>query len=360
MSAILRSLKRKVAVHQIAVKQRKEERCSVLHAANLEENYAQKTQFRFYGHLTAYLSSIYGHRCGVFQNMLIEEVEGAKKSQQQNAYLINVTMHKTNQAFGPAQMSLEPEEYEWCQRFLKIRNELVGGPDARFFFFTSTPNPCKNLNSYFQAAWAEMNLPGCPTFTDIRSSIATHARNAHTADDRLKISRFMCHDTKIADRFYAINLNPRQALEHRRLFETALEGPELSPVKQEPKRKHAGRKAAKPRKRAREEESPADSPRSQSSESSASSEGEDVEAESHTDSDMEEQAEPGTSATQIQASPRRMQQRAMVILSPLKKKSSPFKAKVSKSFTPEGLAKASEARERVKAVLKLRSSFCRK
>ncbi|XP_051996800.1 uncharacterized protein LOC127653957 [Xyrauchen texanus] len=202
------------------------------------------------------------------------------------------------------------------------------------------------------------------------SSIATHARNMHTAEDRLKVSRFMCHDTKIADKFYAINLNPRQALEHWHLFEAALEGPELSPVKEKPKRKHAGRNAAKPRKRTRVEDSPADSSRYQTSEDSAAPEGEDVKAESHLYSDMEEPAEPCTSATQIPASPRRMLQKAIVILSPLKvhtssvskpqKKSSPFKSKVFKSFTPEGLAKANKARERVRAVLKLRSGFWRK
>ncbi len=49
-----------------------------LHAERLKTQPESKDQWSFYGHLTAYLASIYGHRGGVFQNMLIEEAEGAK------------------------------------------------------------------------------------------------------------------------------------------------------------------------------------------------------------------------------------------------------------------------------------------
>ncbi|XP_056598299.1 uncharacterized protein LOC130416957 isoform X1 [Triplophysa dalaica] len=86
------------------------------------------------------------------------------------------------------------------------------------FFYIST-NPCKNLNSHFQAAWKEMGLPKYPTFTDLQSGIATHARNNGTVEDRSKLSRFMCHDTRTADKFYACNLNTKEAWEHRQLFE---------------------------------------------------------------------------------------------------------------------------------------------
>lgn len=41
----------------------------------------------------------------------------------------------------------------------------------------------------------------------------------------------MCHDTSTADKFYAMNLNSRQAVEHRRLFEQALLGEDGSPEK---------------------------------------------------------------------------------------------------------------------------------
>ncbi|XP_057204406.1 translation initiation factor IF-2-like [Triplophysa rosa] len=244
---LLKSLKRKVTMHQIGVKQAKEGRLIpkvVLRRCReeakkgiprlldqLEKDSNQKTQFMLYGYLTAFFASIYGHRCGVFQNLTIQEVEQATRSSSTSAFLINVALHKTNQAFGPAQLSLTCEEYGWFRHLLRLRDGLVGGPSARYFFYTSTPNPCKNLNNYFQGAWVSMGLPGKPTFTDIRTSIATHAKNSHGTDSRQKVAQFMCHDTSTADKFYAVNLNARQAVEHRRLFEEALEGVEASPTR---------------------------------------------------------------------------------------------------------------------------------
>lgn len=40
----------------------------------------------------------------------------------------------------------------------------------------------------------------------------------------------MCHDVRTADKYYVTNLTAKQAVEHRRLFEAALEGPERSPA----------------------------------------------------------------------------------------------------------------------------------
>ncbi|XP_073730751.1 uncharacterized protein [Misgurnus anguillicaudatus] len=250
--ALLKGLRRGVVMHQIGVKQAKEGRVipkAVLRQClseakkripevldQLENDLQQKTQFSFYGYLTAYYASIYGHRLGVFQNLTIREVEGAVKSPSTGDYLINISLHKTNRAFGPAQLSLTAEEYGWFRRFLALRDRLVGGPDARLFFYTSTPNPCKNLNNYFQGAWVSMGLPGKPTFMDVRTSRTyprkrrTHARNTHSKADREKVSKFMCHDTSTADRFYAMNLNVKQAVEHRRLFQGALVGEEVSPA----------------------------------------------------------------------------------------------------------------------------------
>nr|XP_055065259.1 uncharacterized protein LOC129447519 [Misgurnus anguillicaudatus] len=152
--ALLKGLRRGVVMHQIGVKQAKEGRvipkvvlCRCLSEAKkripevldqLENDLQQKTQFSFYGYLTAYYASIYGHRLGVFQNLTIREVEGAVKSPSTGDYLINISLHKTNRAFGPAQLSLTAQEYGWFRRFLALRDRLVGGPDARLFFYTST------------------------------------------------------------------------------------------------------------------------------------------------------------------------------------------------------------------------------
>ncbi|ROL50898.1 hypothetical protein DPX16_3532 [Anabarilius grahami] len=184
--------------------------------ARLRETADRALQWSFYGHLTAYLACIYGHHGGVFQNMTIAEVEAAKTGSKEGCFVINISTHKTNQAFGAAQLALSGEEYGWLTDFLDIRPYSVGGETANYFFFTSKPSSCKNLNQYFQEAWAGMGLPGSPTFTDIRTSIATHAKNSHTPGDRQKVAQFMCHDTSTADRFYALNLDAKQAAEHRR------------------------------------------------------------------------------------------------------------------------------------------------
>lgn len=188
----------------------------------LEATKKQKTQFLFYRYVTAYLACLYGHRCGVFQNLTIKEL--LKASCTSGTYLINVDAHKTNQAFGPAQMSLTLEEYRWFRRFLDMKDELDSGPEAKYVFFTSTPNRCKNLN-YFQLAWSELGLLGSPTFTDIRSSIAMHASNTKGVDERYKIAKFMCHNTCTADKFYAANLTVKKAWEHCQLFQQVLEMP---------------------------------------------------------------------------------------------------------------------------------------
>ncbi|XP_073730820.1 uncharacterized protein [Misgurnus anguillicaudatus] len=191
---------------------------------------------------------------------------GSVKSASSGSYLINISLHKTNQAFGPAQLSLTPEEYSWFRRFLEMRDNLVGEPDAIHFFYTSTPNPCKNLDNHFQAAWVLMGLPGKPTFTDLQTSIATHARNTHSSSNRTKVAKFMCHDTSTADKFYAMNLSAKQAVEHRRLFEEALCGEEVSPAK--PSEEGTSRKRVAKTKhggwKRRREESPPTSPSSSS------------------------------------------------------------------------------------------------
>ncbi len=145
----------------------------------------------------------------MFQNLTIKEVDDARKTASEGHFVINVSgslsvclslsfslsvwlykkkkkhlccfslflqisAHKTNQAFGAAQLALDQEEYGWLEEFLSLRSTLVGGKDAKYFFYTSKTSSCKNLNQYFQEAWASMGLAGTPTFTDVRTAIATH------------------------------------------------------------------------------------------------------------------------------------------------------------------------------------------
>lgn len=108
-----------------------------------------------------------------------------------------------------------------------------------------------------------MGLPGTPTFTDVRTAIATHAKNTHCPEDRHKVAQFMCHTTTTADRFYALNLNAKQAAEHRRLFDTAVVGEEAEEAEEADSPRQQGakkRKVTKPHKMPAEEKSPSTSP----------------------------------------------------------------------------------------------------
>lgn len=119
------------------------------------------------------------------------------------------------------------------QVFPGDEQHAAGGEDGQAFLFYLPVNPCKNLNNYFQEKWKAMKLPGCPTFTDLRTSIASHvsiflakqvpffffvlawlyvsilppfcfqAKYTHGDEDHLKVAKFMCHDVKTADKFYA-------------------------------------------------------------------------------------------------------------------------------------------------------------
>ncbi|CAM4574988.1 unnamed protein product [Leuciscus chuanchicus] len=266
MQSVKKSLRRKVAMHRTSVKTGKEKRVlskgTILQCQRqakqaipkildlLESDEATTTlQWEFYGHLSAYLAALYGHRGGVYQNMTIREVEEAQECPTENVFLINIQCHKTNQAFGPAQIAVTREEFDWMQRFLKIRRRLPGGSTAKYFFFTSTSNVCKKLVTYFREVWKSMGLSGSPNFTDLRTSIASHAKFTHSEPDRLKISNFMCHDVQTADKFYVTNLSSKQALEHRRLFEAALEGEDHSAAGI--KRVRRGHKQETPRKKAK-------------------------------------------------------------------------------------------------------------
>ncbi|XP_065114058.1 uncharacterized protein [Paramisgurnus dabryanus] len=377
---MLRYMRRPVTVHQMSVKRKKDERliskallglCRERSKAGINEKLeqlkserSQKAQYLLYGYMTAFLASIYGHRCGVYQNMTIEEVRNAVHTS--DTWLINVNMHKTNQAFGPAQIALSKEEYGWFTRFLEIKDDLVGGPGATFFFFTSSKKPCKNLNNYFQAAWADMGLPGSPTFTDLRSAIATHARNAADTESRTKMARFMCHDTRTADKFYACNLTAKQAWEHRTLFETALEGPDATPEKNTESR---------PKKASRKRPAAAVQPDSESMSSATTTEDEDepVFQESgvsalESDESNSEDHRAGPSAiaqcrkltvtlTPLKRNPHKRSIQK-VMKSPSSAKSTPGKPKrpkVQKVFTPQAIAKAKVAQKKVKKMLKKRS-----
>ncbi|XP_056298488.1 uncharacterized protein LOC130211638 [Pseudoliparis swirei] len=129
----------------------------------------------FYGYFSAFVISIFGHSPGVLTNMTVPEVEAAKQDPllpTDTGYVITIDEHKTNTDFGGAQIFLTFEEFSWLERWLEIRKHL--SPKNRRVFVTRGDGPVKNMVRYLQTAWAQMGLPGRPTFTDLRTAVSAH------------------------------------------------------------------------------------------------------------------------------------------------------------------------------------------
>ncbi|KAI4794417.1 hypothetical protein KUCAC02_032070 [Chaenocephalus aceratus] len=178
--------------------------------SKLEVQHFNMDQWKLFGYVTGFLASLYGHRLGVFLNMTGGQVTKAVHCPEKGDYLLKVEEHKTNQSFGLAKMLLSSQEYGWLLSSIQMKNRLTAG--------SAKPK-------YLQMAWLEMNLRGVPTFTSLRTAMATFARDRHGEDseERHSMARFMCHDTATSDKYYAMDLTIKQARKGRLLFEQAQE-----------------------------------------------------------------------------------------------------------------------------------------
>lgn len=83
----------------------------------------------------------------------------------EEGYIINVSDHKMAHVFGLAQLFLLSEELGWLEQWVALRPRVKPKAQNDLVFFTAGKGPMKNLNEYFQKSWAEMGLPGKPTFS---------------------------------------------------------------------------------------------------------------------------------------------------------------------------------------------------
>ncbi|KAJ4924406.1 hypothetical protein JOQ06_000646 [Pogonophryne albipinna] len=240
LRASIRSWARPLAIHAMHVKEKKEaalhsmeELCECRRLAllaipkllsKLEVQHCNMDQWKLFGYVTGFLASLYGHRLGVFLNMTDGQVTKAVHCPEKGDYLLKVEEHKTNQSFGMAKMLLSSQEYGWLLSIIQIKNRLAAGSaKSKYVFFNTNASPSTLLTRYLQMAWLEMNLRGVPTFTSLRTAVATFARDRHGEDseERHSMARLMCHDTATSDKFYAMDL--KQARKGRLLFEQAQE-----------------------------------------------------------------------------------------------------------------------------------------
>lgn len=210
------------------------------------EGNPEVSRYRFYGYLAAFITSLYGHRPGVVTNMLLKEVARAQQEgSPEKGYIINVAQHKTAHVFGAAQLFLLAEEFSWIQRWVALRPSIQPKACNDLVFFTAGKGPMKNLNGYFQRAWAEMGLPGRPTFTDVRTAVSAHGKNLHSPEVRRLMTTYMCHDEATADKFYALSLSNDQSREMRAMFEATLRsGQDTSEDEEMPSEAPSGKRKA--------------------------------------------------------------------------------------------------------------------
>ncbi|XP_071060315.1 uncharacterized protein [Pseudochaenichthys georgianus] len=139
--AILKSLKRKVLIHQMQVKRDKMEglpshndlmTCLTSTTTRIPQlldvmasNPTTATRTLLYGYMTLHWSCIYGHRPGVYSNMTNADVRKADTTGTAFGYLVHVSNHKTANAFGEAQLYLTVEEFGWMKRWLEIKGTLT-------------------------------------------------------------------------------------------------------------------------------------------------------------------------------------------------------------------------------------------
>ncbi|XP_071062960.1 uncharacterized protein [Pseudochaenichthys georgianus] len=234
--AILKSLKRKVLIHQMQVKRDKMEGLpshndimTCLTSTNtripqlldvMASNPTTATRILLYGYMT--LHCIYGHRPGVYSNMTNAEVRKADTTGTAFGYLIHVSNHKTANAFGEAQLYLTVEEFGWMKRWLEIKGTLTC-TQSRYFLYTAGKNPSRNLAYSLRLAWADVGLHGPINFTDLRTVHADNAKRFQDKGNRQRVSDFMCHNTATADKFYANNPSLKEAADIRLLFTESLQ-----------------------------------------------------------------------------------------------------------------------------------------
>ncbi|KAG7463411.1 hypothetical protein MATL_G00176270 [Megalops atlanticus] len=183
------------------------------------------------GFLLGYIYMVTGHRRGVLTNMTVQDF-GRCQSSPTGGYLVPVASHKTSAKFGRASLPLRKEELSWFLAFSAHRSRLPGYAEKpRTFFFNSSGRPLSHVGEYICRAWKSLHLPGNPTVTLIRSSVATLVSD-RPEPERQRVAQAMCHDLATAERFYMADLNPAKSHESRKIVEQCLT--ESTPIQEAP------------------------------------------------------------------------------------------------------------------------------
>ncbi|KAG7460028.1 hypothetical protein MATL_G00216780 [Megalops atlanticus] len=173
------------------------------------------------GFLLGYMYMLTGHRKEVLINMTTKDFNQCK-SDPRGVYLVSITWHKTSAKFGRASLLLRKDELEWFIKFSAVRSSLPGyGEKPKTFFFNSSGHPLNRVRDYIVKVWSSLHLPGTPTVTLIRSSLATLVSDL-PENKRQQVARATCHDVATAERFYVAELDTQKSHESQNIAEQCL------------------------------------------------------------------------------------------------------------------------------------------
>ncbi|XP_035999429.1 histone acetyltransferase KAT6B-like [Fundulus heteroclitus] len=212
-----------------------------------------------------------------------ESLEKLEKEPKNSSYAIRVAEHKTSVQFGEATLALTQRGVSWVKRLRDIKN----GAGERHHCIL------------------------------IRSALADSAKSALTPEERNKVSTFMCHDTKTADRFYVLNPSLQEAVRRRTLITDALS---KVPSREKPSSSSAAHK------RRAKKAGPAPKSTKAKGEWSTSEEEEEEEEEVENEEDEEEkEEEEEKEAAEEGAHALQMRSPSKAIIKPCSVRISPFK-----------------------------------
>ncbi|XP_028254363.1 uncharacterized protein LOC114430242 [Parambassis ranga] len=167
------------------------------------------------GYLMGYLCVLTGHRSVVMTNMTKENVLNAERTK--HGFHITVDEHKTVRTYGQASLFVTTTEHSWLRKLIEILSVQKIHDDCSYVFASIRGNQIVKPVHFLQAAWRDAGLGGIITFNKIRSSASTQASKYLTVEEKEKLAKAMCHDTKTAERFYVALPDKKEASKVRDL-----------------------------------------------------------------------------------------------------------------------------------------------
>ncbi|KAI3374518.1 hypothetical protein L3Q82_021009, partial [Scortum barcoo] len=168
------------------------------------------------GYIMRYVAILTGHRSVVLTHIAKISVRNAEVWDNGQKFQVMADEHKTAATFGQASICLTKEEYSWLRRLLHGTCCNNSG-SSDYLLHTWQGNQILKPVHMLQVAWDDAGLTGNITFGQIRTSVATQANRCLTIKERGLVVKAMCHDPKMAEKFYVALADKDEAFKIRKL-----------------------------------------------------------------------------------------------------------------------------------------------